>query len=121
MIATLYDIHGNLPALEAVLADPRLATVDLIVVGDPARGGMLPPADADPRKNAADGRHRRRVDPDDLALAARGERPVVPEFLADLVDESGIDGEIRPSASALDCLDEVRSDQDNLAGFLTVR
>jgi predicted phosphodiesterase len=32
-IAALYDIHGNLPALEAVLADARRASVDQIVVG----------------------------------------------------------------------------------------
>ena len=30
-VAALYDIHGNLPALEAVLADPRLAGADVIV------------------------------------------------------------------------------------------
>jgi putative phosphoesterase len=32
-IAALYDIHGNLPALEAVLEEVRQAEVDLIVVG----------------------------------------------------------------------------------------
>src|SRR5215469_6714627 len=32
-IAALYDIHGNLPALEAVLADVRAAAVDRIVAG----------------------------------------------------------------------------------------
>ncbi|HEU5403786.1 MAG TPA: metallophosphoesterase family protein [Terriglobales bacterium] len=32
-IAALFDIHGNLPALEAVLADARAAGVDRIVVG----------------------------------------------------------------------------------------
>ena len=32
-IAALYDIHGNLPALEAVLADARSAGVDRLVVG----------------------------------------------------------------------------------------
>lgn len=32
-IAALYDIHGNLPALEAVLDDVRRATVDVVVVG----------------------------------------------------------------------------------------
>jgi len=32
-IAALYDIHGNLPALEAVLADVRAARVDCIVAG----------------------------------------------------------------------------------------
>ncbi len=37
-IAALYDIHGNLPALEAVVADVLAARVDLIVVG----GDVLP-------------------------------------------------------------------------------
>lgn len=32
-VAALYDIHGNLPALDAVLDDVRAAAVDLIVVG----------------------------------------------------------------------------------------
>lgn len=32
-IAALFDIHGNLPALEAVLADVRSAGVDRLVVG----------------------------------------------------------------------------------------
>jgi putative phosphoesterase len=33
LVAALYDIHGNLPALEAVLAQVRLEGVELIVVG----------------------------------------------------------------------------------------
>jgi len=32
-VAALYDIHGNLPALDAVLEDVRRAGVDRIVVG----------------------------------------------------------------------------------------
>jgi predicted phosphodiesterase len=32
-VLALYDIHGNLDALEAVLADPRVAHADAIVVG----------------------------------------------------------------------------------------
>ena len=37
-IAALYDIHGNLPALEAVLAEVRKLAVDAVVVG----GDVLP-------------------------------------------------------------------------------
>jgi predicted phosphodiesterase len=37
-VAALYDIHGNLPALEAVLEDVRQARVDQIVIG----GDVLP-------------------------------------------------------------------------------
>ncbi len=32
-VAAIYDIHGNLPALEAVLEEIRLAEVELIVIG----------------------------------------------------------------------------------------
>ena len=32
-VAAIYDIHGNLPALEAVLQEVRLAQVELLVVG----------------------------------------------------------------------------------------
>ncbi|MGP3916191.1 metallophosphoesterase family protein [Nonomuraea sp. 10N515B] len=40
-IAVLSDIHGVLPALEAVLAEPDVATADLIVLtGDMAAGPM---------------------------------------------------------------------------------
>jgi len=40
-VAALYDIHGNLPALEAVLQDLRQAEVDQVVVGgDVAPGPM---------------------------------------------------------------------------------
>lgn len=41
-IAALYDIHGNLPALEAVLVDVRRAGVDLIVVGGDVLPGPMP-------------------------------------------------------------------------------
>jgi predicted phosphodiesterase len=41
-VAALYDIHGNLPALDAVLADVVRAQVDLIVVGGDVASGPLP-------------------------------------------------------------------------------
>jgi len=41
-IAALYDIHGNLPALEAVLRDVREAGVDLIVSGGDVVTGPMP-------------------------------------------------------------------------------
>jgi len=41
-IAALYDIHGNLPALEAVLDDVRRAGVDLIVIGGDVLPGPMP-------------------------------------------------------------------------------
>ena len=41
-IAALYDIHSNLPALEAVLHDVREAVVDAIVVGGDVLPGPMP-------------------------------------------------------------------------------
>src|SRR6266700_4217368 len=41
-VAALYDIHGNLPALEAVLEDIRGADVDQIVVGGDVVPGPIP-------------------------------------------------------------------------------
>jgi predicted phosphodiesterase len=41
-IAVISDIHANLPALEAVLADVERAGPDLIVVGGDVAGGPMP-------------------------------------------------------------------------------
>jgi putative phosphoesterase len=41
-VAALYDIHGNLPALEAVVAEVRAARADLIVVGGDVLPGPMP-------------------------------------------------------------------------------
>ncbi len=41
-VAALYDIHGNLPALEAVLQAVRQAEVDRIVVGGDVLPGPMP-------------------------------------------------------------------------------
>jgi putative phosphoesterase len=41
-VAALYDIHGNVPALEAVLEEIRAVGVDLIVVGGDVLPGPMP-------------------------------------------------------------------------------
>jgi predicted phosphodiesterase len=41
-VAALYDIHGNLPALDAVLHDVHQQDVDLIVVGGDVLPGPMP-------------------------------------------------------------------------------
>ena len=41
-VAALYDIHANLPALEAVIADVRRAGVDQIVIGGDVVPGPMP-------------------------------------------------------------------------------
>jgi putative phosphoesterase len=41
-VAAIYDIHGNLPALEAVLEDVRQAGVEQVVVGGDVLPGPMP-------------------------------------------------------------------------------
>src|SRR2546423_10504967 len=41
-VAALYDIHGNLGALEAVLEDIRQAEVDHVVIGGDVLPGPMP-------------------------------------------------------------------------------
>ena len=41
-VAAIYDVHGNVPALEAVLRDVRDAQVDRIVVGGDVIPGPMP-------------------------------------------------------------------------------
>jgi Icc-related predicted phosphoesterase len=41
-VAALYDIHGNLPALEAVLAEVRAASIDRVVIGGDVLPGPMP-------------------------------------------------------------------------------
>ncbi len=41
-VAALYDIHANLPALEAVLRDVRDEEVDHVVVGGDVVPGPMP-------------------------------------------------------------------------------
>ncbi len=41
-VAAIYDIHGNLPALEAVLQEIRQAEIDHIVVGGDVLPGPMP-------------------------------------------------------------------------------
>jgi predicted phosphodiesterase len=43
-VAAIYDIHGNLPALEAVLAEIEQAAPDVILVGGDVATGPLPKA-----------------------------------------------------------------------------
>jgi len=67
-VAALYDIHGNLPALDAVLDEVRRELVDLIVVGgDVVPGPMFAPGD----DAAARARHPARF------ISGNGERVVL--------------------------------------------
>jgi predicted phosphodiesterase len=44
VVAALYDVHGNLPALEAVLADPDFTGAETVVVGGDVASGPMPAA-----------------------------------------------------------------------------
>jgi predicted phosphodiesterase len=44
VVAALHDVHGNLPALGAVLADPAFARADAVVVGGDVAAGPMPAA-----------------------------------------------------------------------------
>ena len=41
-VAALFDVHGNLPALEAVLAEPDVAAADLVLSGGDVVAGPFP-------------------------------------------------------------------------------
>jgi predicted phosphodiesterase len=41
-VAALYDVHGNLPALEAVLSDIEGVDVNLLVIGGDEASGPMP-------------------------------------------------------------------------------
>ena len=78
-VAALYDVHGNLPALDAVLADPRCRAAETIVCGGDLVAGPLPEACLD--RLESDGRARflrgngdreTVTPPDDGALAEVG-------------------------------------------------
>jgi predicted phosphodiesterase len=42
VVAAFYDVHGNLPALEAVLADPAFARAEAVVIGGDVASGPMP-------------------------------------------------------------------------------
>jgi len=46
-VAALYDVHGNLPALDAVLAEIAREPVDLVIVGGDVLPGPMPRAALD--------------------------------------------------------------------------
>jgi predicted phosphodiesterase len=106
-IAALYDIHGNLPALEAVLAEVELLDVDAIVVGgDVAPGAMTPQTIACLRGLGERARF----------VMGNGDREVVEAFDADPPpDPAAPDPLTRILAAEVARLD--RADRDFLASF----
>jgi predicted phosphodiesterase len=105
-IAALYDIHGNLPALDAVLAEVELLDVDAIVVGGDVVPGPMPVETID-RVRALGERAR--------FVMGNADREVVEMFDAGMrVDEVAEDW-MRMSAWGAGLLDGAR--RDFLAAF----
>ncbi len=70
-IATLYDIHGNLPALEAVLAELDEVQPDLIVIGGDVVPGPLPRQTLERLRQLGDRAH---------FIRGNGERDIIGAF-----------------------------------------
>ena len=69
-VAALYDIHGNLPALESVLAEIDSLGVDLVVVGGDIASGPLPRETLDALRSRSDARFIRGNADRELAVGA---------------------------------------------------
>ena len=109
-IAALYDIHGNLPALDAVLAEVDLLDVDAIVVGGDVVPGPMMAETVARLRDLGDRAH---------FVMGNGDREVVDAFDA---GPEAADAEESPfsrfTAWAAARLD--RSDRDVLASFAPV-
>jgi len=105
-IATLCDIHGNLPALDAVLAEVELLDVDLIVVGGDAVPGPFMAETIDRLRGLGD---RARF------VMGNGDREVVEAFDAGVAVEDAAEGFQRFTAWCAAQID--RSARDFLAAF----
>jgi predicted phosphodiesterase len=105
-IAALYDIHGNLPALDAVLAEVDVVDPDAIVIGgDVATGGM--PAETIERLRGLDERAR--------FVMGNADREIVEAYDAGTRVEELEDEFMRLTAWGASRLD--RAQRDFLASF----
>ena len=76
-VAAIYDVHGNLPALEAVLADLESVSPDLTVVGGDLVAGPMPAEVLDRLAALGDGICFVRGNADREAVAAYDDGPCV--------------------------------------------
>jgi predicted phosphodiesterase len=103
-VAALYDIHGNVPALDAVLADVERADVDAIVWGGDVAAGPMP-AETLARMRAAGGR----------CVMGNADRQMVEDFDAGRTPSDSDDEMMRTMLWAVAQID--RADRDFLAAF----
>jgi hypothetical protein len=87
-VAALYDIHGNLPALEAVLAEVEAAAPDLVVIGGDVVAGPLPSETLDRLVQLGERARWVMGNADRMVIEAydRGGRPADPEDPIDRLD-----------------------------------
>jgi predicted phosphodiesterase len=103
-VAALYDIHGNVPALDAVLAEVAEAGVDLIVFGGDVAAGPMP-AETIERMRAAGGR----------CVMGNADRQMVEDFDSGREPADADDQMMRAMWWAASQID--RAQRDYLAGF----
>jgi predicted phosphodiesterase len=80
-VLALYDIHGNIDALEAVLADPRAANPDVVLIGGDAVPGPFAQATLD-RLAALDARWIRGNGEREVAEAVTAPAPADDDLVA---------------------------------------
>ena len=103
-VAALYDIHGNVPALAAVLADVERAGADLIVWGGDVAAGPMPAATLAKMRELG-GRY----------VSGNGDRQMVEDFDAGREPSDSDDEMMRTMLWAVAQID--RADRDFLASF----
>jgi predicted phosphodiesterase len=103
-VAALYDIHGNVPALEAVLAEVEREGVDVVVWGGDVAAGPMP-VETLARMRALGGRF----------VSGNGDRQMVEDFDAGRQPSDSDDEMMRTMLWAVQQID--RADRDFLAAF----
>ena len=98
-IAALYDIHGNLPALKAVLEELKAVQPDLIVVGGDSVSGPMPAQTLQRLLQLGEQVRFIRGNNDREVVAVFDDQPVIRRYLPAL-SEQGLN-EIRWSAGQL--------------------
>jgi predicted phosphodiesterase len=103
-VAALYDIHGNLPALDAVIDEVRREQVDLIVFGGDV---VVGPASGDALHRVLD------LDIPARFISGNCERVVLADLAGGDISEvpAAYQGDIHRAAAQMDerCLDAIRS------------
>lgn len=107
-VAALYDIHGNLPALRAVLAEVEREDVDAIVIGGDVANGPLPRETIELLMALG---HRARF------VRGNGDREIVEAYDAQAGSEPGAEAEATEPTAAFAAAHIERSHRDFLAGF----